>query len=256
LGQQQETLQGVIVSQKGAIKLLNRIPLNRYLSGIEISYTPSEKKWKEIEKAYGEITSPETDLKYVDAPMKAESDGEHWKIDFEPALIKGNGRTFRGKPIGGYKKLHKLSTKTNPLFEAVLREALIGLRILWSNGTETVLSPEQDYYPSAMYVSQKKISFILRPPIVLWNLNEIYDDAFVTFFGKDYPIELPKTFTIRSLDPGVALNQTIELNWAKRTDPNPYDLQMNPKTSGPHPLMVAFDVFDPRSGRRYFRPAK
>jgi TolA-binding protein len=259
LGQQQKSLQEVLVSQTGEIELLSRIPLNRNLMGIEISYSPTQEKWNEIARAYNRIKSPEPDLPYANAPMIAESDGEYWKIDFEPTLIPPY-ITPDGRRMGGYKKLRKLSTKDNPLFTVVLREALIGLRILWGNGTETQLSPDQAYYPSAMYVSRKRISFILRPPLVLWSLNELYDNAVVTFFGKDYPIDVPTTFTIHSLDPGVALDQTIELDWSKRIIPKPpdvpsYDQFMNRKISGPHRLMVKFDVFDPRSGRRYFRPA-
>jgi hypothetical protein len=231
-------------------KALTRIPLNRNLSEIEISYTPSQKKWDEIARAYSKIKSPESDLPYANASMKAESDGDYWKIDFEPTAVPD-----------GYKKLHRLSTKDNPLFVAVLKEALIGLRILWGNGTETTVSPDQAYYPSALFVSRQKVSFILRPPLVVWSLNELYDNPVVTFFGKDYPIELPETFTVHSLDPGVALEQTIELGWLKRTASEPskkpsdiFDLYMNRQKSGPHRLLVKFAVFDPRSGRQYVPP--
>ena len=252
---QTSNLQGVIDSQASMIDLLKRIPLNRNLMGIEISYTPSEEKWNEIKRAYSKIKSPEPDLPYYNAPMIAESDGDHWNIDFEPTEVKGEPiKTLDGLVIqvGGNKKLPKTSTTKNKLFEEVLNQALLGLRIRWGNGTDTVLNQQQNYYPSAMHISRERIKFIIRPPLILWNLNELKNKAQVTFFGQNYPVDhLPQNFTIRSLDPGVKLAQTIQLNWRDRERPKfpSYDEQVNPRTSGPHTLDVSFEVFDPSSGR-------
>lgn len=256
LERQQGELQGITGRQSGELKLLNRIPLNRNLLGIEISYSPTKEKWDRIAIAYRKVNSPEPDLPYDKAPLLAERDGDHWLIDFEPAPVKpGTLKTRQGVVIrtGGNKKLHKLSTRDNRFFEDVLKEALIGLRIVWGNNTETVLNAEQDYLPSAMYVSQNEIRIILRPPLVVWNLNELNQNASVKFFGKDYPIDLPETFTIRSLDPGVSLNETITLNWQKRPLPKPpdfppYDQQVNRKESGPHHLKVRFNEIDAITG--------
>jgi hypothetical protein len=254
LDQQQETLKGLIVSQSDELKLLNRIPLNRDLLGIEFSYSPSREKWARIADAYKKIKSPEPDLPYVNANMVAERDGEHWNLDFEPAsIIGGIVQTPRGpRQIGGSKKLHKLSTKNNQLFEEVIKEAMLGLRIQWGNGTNTVLHWNQDYYPSAMYISQHKIKYILRPPLILWNLNQLKHNAKISFFGHDSnQVALPEKFTICSLDPAVILKQTVQLNWSRRVRSNPptYDELVNPQASGPHPLIVQFDVFNLSSSR-------
>lgn len=261
LVQQQEDLRGIIVRQSGEMNLLNRIPLNRNLSEIEISYTPSKEKWRQIAVAFNKIKSPEPDLPYADAPMNAEIDGDHWKIDFEPTQIKGeefivlpNGTRVRK---GGNKKLPKVSTRENPQFEEVLRQAFFGMKIAWGNGSNTVLDPDDKYYPSAMHVSQSTIKLILRPPLVLWSLNEIDENPVITFFGQDYPLSLPENLTIRSLDPSVVLDQNIQLNWVTRvqSDPPTYDQQKYRKFSGAHDLDVYFAVFDPSSGKRNFRRA-
>jgi hypothetical protein len=252
---QASNLQGVIDSQASMIDLLKRIPLNRNIMGIEISYVPAKEKWNEIKRAYSKIKSPEADLPYYNAPMIAESEGDHWNIDFEPTEVKGEPiKTPNGDliPVGGNKKLPKTSTTKNKLFEEVLNEALLGLRIHWGNGTDTMLNQQQNYYPSAMYISRERIKFIIRPPLVLWNLNELKNNAQVTFFGQNYPVDhLPQNFTIRSLDPGVKLEQTIPLDWKDRERQKfpSYDEQVNPRTSGPHKLAVTFEVFDPGSGK-------
>lgn len=252
---QASNLQGVIDSQASVIDLLKRIPLNRNLEGIEISYVPSEEKWNEIKRAYSKIKSPESDLPYHNAPMIAESDGDHWNIDFEPTEVRGepiktpNGLVIQ---VGGNKKLPKTSTTKNKLFEEVLNQALLGLRIQWGNETDTVLNQQQDYYPSAIHISRDRIKFIIRPPLVLWNLNELKTRAQVTFFGQNYPVDhLPQNFTIRSLDPGVKLEQTIALDWKDRERSKfpSYDEQVYPRISGPHPLAVTFQMFDPGTGR-------
>lgn len=262
LGQQQEALQGILARQSGEMKLLNRLPLNRNFQGIEISFTPSNAQWREIARAYREIKSPEEKLPYVNAPMLAESDGDHWKIDFEPTLVKTENPNYP-LPEEGYIKLHKLSSKDNPLFEGVLRRALLGLVVVWGNKTETAFDPVQDYYPTAIYVSLKTIKFILRPPQVFLTLNELYDNPRVTFYGTDYslgpdyPLDLPKELTIRSLDPGVELEQKIQLNWSRRksSEPvSPYYKALYPKVSGPHVLGVTFHQFDPVSGSESLRP--
>jgi hypothetical protein len=252
LEHQQENLREVILSQAGELKLLGRLPLNRDLAGIEISYTPSKQKWDKIAEAYKKIKSPQSDLKYVDAPMIAENKGDYWNIDFDPAEV--SEVQAQGKLVpAGKKKFVKLTTKENPCFEEVLQKALFVLRIRWGNGSSTVLDPDQKYYPSAMYVSRDEIRIILRPSLILWNLNEIDEGAVITFFGPNDP---PENFRIHSLDPGVVLDQTIKLNWSTRpwSRPATYDEQRYRKCSGPHPLFVQFDEFDPGSGKHYLRP--
>jgi hypothetical protein len=266
LKQQQKSLQGILARQSGELSLLNRLPLNRNFLGIEISFTPSNTQWRQIVSAYREIEarelkSPEGNLRFENAPMIAESDGDHWQIDFEPALVKTKNPNYP-LPEEGYKKLHRLSSKNYPLFDSVLKRALLGLTIEWSNNTKTVFDPVQDYYPSAIYVSQHKIKFFLRPPQLLLTLNELYDNPRIKFYGTDYslspeyPLDLPKEFTIRSLDPGVELEQTIQLDWANRksSEPQSYDKSLHPKVSGPHVLGVKFHQFDPVSGRGSLRP--
>jgi len=248
LDQQQENLREVIDSQAGELKFLSRLPLNRNLAGIEISYKPSKRKWDQIAAAYSKIVSPQPDLEYVDAPMIAENHGDYWNIDFEPAEVRPKGRVPAGQ-----KKFLKLTTKENALFEEVLQKALLLLRIRWGNGSSTVLDPDQKYYPSAMYVSHDEIRIILRPSLVVWNLNEIDENSVITFFG---PTEPPENFTIHSLDPGVVLKETIQLDWKTRPFSRPtatYDELRYRKCSGPHTLSIQFDEIDPGSGKP--RPA-
>lgn len=239
------------------IEAQRRLTLNHNLSGIELSFTPSPQQWTKIATEYHLIKSPEKDVSYVDAIMIAERDGDHWRIDFEPVEVKKRVVETPTGPIkiGGNKKFHKLSTfdLNNRVFEDVIREASLGLRIEWGNGTNTAIEPRQDDYPSAIYISHHKIGLIFRPPLVLWNLNELRNNAIVTFYGRDYPIPLPASFTIRSLDPAVILNQTIQLNWKDREKSltPTYEMQMNRQMSGPHTLSVDFNFFGPLAGKPY-----
>jgi hypothetical protein len=255
--EQKANLSLAIEAQRGEIDLLNRLTLNQNLSGMELSFTPPPEQWNRIAAAYRLIESPEQDVSYSDAAMMAERVGDHWKIDFEPVAVKERIiETPKGPMrIGGNKKFRKLSTSDlkNKAFEEVIKEASLGLRIEWGNGTQTALEPRDDDYPSAIYVSHNKIGLILRPPLVLWNLNELKHNAKATFYGRDYPVPLPASFIIRSLDPAVILNQAVELNWRKResTQAPPYEMQMNPKISGPHSLSVDFSFFGPLAGKPY-----
>lgn len=230
--EQKETLRRLVESQRGEIQLLNRLTLNHNLSGIEVAFTPSRERWKKISAAYGRTNAPpQQGVSYIDAAMTAERDGDHWRIVFDPIKLKE-----------GNKKLDRLTTAdaNNKAFEDVLNEALLGLRIEWGNGTNTALEPWSKDYPATIYVSHEKIALTLRPPLVLWNLNELKDNPTVKFYGRDYPTALPPSFTIRSLDPAVAFNQTIQLDWKKRAKSTDYDFQMNRQVSGPHKLGIAF----------------
>jgi hypothetical protein len=249
-----ESSQKLIHSQLGAIELLDRLTLNHDLSGIEISFTPSQERWEKIAIAYRKTTAPpEQDVSYVDAAMMAERDGEHWRIVFKPIEVKT--KIVKGNKEGGSKSVPKLSTadKNNRAFEDVLREAALGLRIAWGNGTETALEPWSEDYPSAIYVSRNRIALVIRSPLVLWNLNELKDDLknnhkpTVTFYGRDFPIALPESFTIQSLDPAVLLDQTIQLNWKFRGKSTEHEQKMNRQSSGPHELDIAFKFGGPFS---------
>jgi hypothetical protein len=110
-----------------------------------------------------------------------------------------------------------------------------------------------DSYPTANYVTHDKIALIRRPPKVLWNLNDLKDSPTVKFYGRDYPVALPPSFTIRSLDLEVAFDQTIQLDWKKREKNTDFDYQMNRQVSGPHKLITVFkvaNIFSPRSNHR------
>lgn len=235
--EQNEISRRLIEAQQGEIQLLNRLNLNHNLSGIELSFTPSRERWNRIALAYlGTKSPPQQGVSYIDAPMTAERDGDHWRLAFGPIDMKE-----------GNKKLDRLSTAeaANKAFEDVINEASLGLRIEWGNGTNTTLEPWSQDYPSAIYVSHDRISLTLHPPLVSWNLNELKDNATVKFYGRDFPIELPPSFRIRSLDPAVAFNQTIQLDWKFRGKSRDYEQQMNRQSSGPHKLNIVFKFVGP-----------
>jgi hypothetical protein len=239
--EQKETLKRLIEAQSGEILLLNRLPLDRNLKGIELSFTPSRERWNAIALAYKGTVPPEQGVSYIDAPMMAEREGDHWRITFGEI-----------KSREGNKMLGDLSTAdpNNKAFEKVIDAASLGLRIEWGNATTTAFEPMRQRYPSAIYVSHDSIALILRPPLLLWNLNALNDDMranhkpTVTFYGRDYPVALPTGFRIRSLDPAVVLDQTIPLDWKNRGKSRDPEQQMNRQVSGPHRLSIAFSRLD------------
>lgn len=246
----------LIEAQKREIELINRLTLNHNVMGIELSFQPNAERWVRIAGELRRMVSPEPDLPYSGAPFLAERDGDHWRIDFEPVLI-NTGRvlqTPRGPvPLGGWKKLPKVHTSDPKYkgFEAALDEACPGIAMEWGNSTTTELEPRQKDYPSAIYVSRNKIALVLRPPLISWDLNELRDlrkenKVTVLFYGRNYPaVDLPARLTLRSLDPALILDQTIQLNWNVRPKSSPptYYEQMKPQMSGPHTLEFQFSKF-------------
>jgi hypothetical protein len=222
---------------------LDSLNLDHDLLGVELSFTPSQEMWDRIAAAYRRMKSPSEDLSYVDVPMTAERDGDHWRVDFEATQVKERVIQTPSGPmrLGGYTKFQKVSTAdpNNRGFEDVLNEALPGLRIEWGNGSNTPLEPRTEDYPSAIYVSRDKIALTLRPPRVSLNLTELREHPTVKFYGRNYPVGLPPVFRIRSLDPAAELDQTIQLEWKRREPNTDYDSMMNRQVSGPHRLSIA-----------------
>lgn len=251
--EQKDSLKKVIAAQALNVRLLNTLSLDHDLTGIQISFSPSQDQWARIATAYSKIQSPHRDMAYVDVPMMAERVGDHWQLYFEALYIKPYVLNTQQGPLtmGGYKRFLTIST-ANKLFEVVLNEAAFGLRVEWGNGTSTAVDPTGGYYPSAVYVSRNRIAIILRPPLVSWNLNDLKRNPEVTFYGRDHRGPLPESFTLCSLDPGVALNQTIQLNWRERTEES-YDARMHRQSSGPHRLRVDLKFFGPSSVNTYTR---
>jgi hypothetical protein len=241
-----------IVSNR-LIESQKREILNHNLSGIEISFKPSAAQWAEIVEAYQNTKSPQPGVSYSVATMTAERDGKHWAINFKPNTLQGGPMMFPGfstSPSDTQDGESNEVLRNKKAFEEVISKASIGLLIEWGNGTQTMIEPwrrEINALPSAIEVSEDRIALILRPPEMTWNLNELNEHPTITLRGRGYPIKLPITFRIRSLDPGVVLDQTINLAWKDRsnTSTTPLLERLMNKTSGPHRLQVAFKFVPP-----------
>jgi hypothetical protein len=235
---QNESSKKLTESQKRELQLLDRVILNDNLSGVEISFKPSEEHWAKIAQAYRGITSPQKDVSYSSVVMMAERNEGHWKIRFADTKI-----------VGGRIQLPAVSTSETDYkaFEQVINEAVMGLAIIWGNNTISIIEPftkDIDDLPSAIKVSRDEIALVLRHPRMIWNLNELKANPKITLRGRNYPVKMPSALTIRSLDPGVTLNQRIDLNWqlGYRED-GPFLEQLLPYYSGPHELDYRFNHF-------------
>ncbi len=156
--------------------------------------------------------------------MTAERIRGYWIIKFEPVAGKN-----------GWFKLAQVSTDQaeNKGFEDVIRAAVIPLSVKWGEDTETDLDPWRDLYPGTISVSKQKISLTLRPPETMLNANNLKSRPFATLRGRSY---LPSNVRIRSLDPGVLLDQALHLEW--RRDAAGTNDRTKPYISGPYGLNV------------------
>lgn len=210
------------------IQQLNKLSLDRNLSGVEISFKPSAEHWSKIAEAYKKIKSPVPEVPYSDATMRAERSGDHWKIDFDPV----------SRPEGTIRFPQVSPNQPNSkAFDDVIREASIGLLIKWSDDVETELEPWRGTYPSAITVSHDSIAFILRPPEIMLNLNNLKANPTVMLRGRNYPNNLQ----FRSIDHGVMFDQTIIPKWEEKRDDS-YNGKTKPYVSGPHSLQLTFKV--------------
>jgi hypothetical protein len=216
----------ILKEQGRSIRQMNRLSLDRNLSGVEISFTPSVKQWSKITKAYQKIKSPVPDMPYIDAPMIAEKDGAHWRIDFGPVKRPEGDRLFA--PVSTNQSEYKG-------FEDVIHEATIALWIKWSNIVEIDIEPWRKVYPSGIRVARDSIVLILRPPELRLNLNYLYENRSIIVRVRDPQFSL----RIRSTDLSVMFDQTISSD-SKRSDGLSVPEKAKPYASGPHNLKVTF----------------
>lgn len=220
-------------AQRMGIREVSKLSLDRDLAGIEISYKPDADKWDKIVRIYEKIRYSDPDLSYKDpdpsyheAPIIAERVGEHWLVDFEPVNLREGMKWFP----------HLLTSEPgNKGFDALLREASIGLLIKWSDGTETDIEPVRSDYPSVVRVKRDLISFTLRPPFLKLYLGTLYaqPQPIVSFRGRNYPKEV----RFRSLDPSVRFDEVIQFNW--REEPSALPRERTKRfVSGPIRLHV------------------
>jgi len=231
----QLTISGSLIEeQKRQIQQLDKISLDRDLTGVEVSFKPSTEHWRKIEAAYEKITLKSSlDFSYTPyfrlSTMTAEKFGDHWRISFTPVV----------RPLG---TLLIPSVVTNrpdgQAFEDVLRAALIYLSINWGDGLEAQLSAGRNY-PTYISVSRRAIIFTLHPPDIRLSLSVLNDNPRITFKGWNYP----SSIRVRSLDRGVAFDQTIDANWKEDNDMNWEEVL--PSVSGPHQLKIIFRNISP-----------
>jgi hypothetical protein len=200
------------------------LPTDRNISGIEISYKPSAAQWSRITNAYREIESPAGGLSYTMTPLNAERIRGYWVINFEPIAQQR-----------GYFRFSQVSTDQtqNQKFEDVIKAALIPLSLKWGDGREIRLNPSEGKYPAAVTVSKDKVAFAFRPPETILNANDLKANPTVTLKGESDVGDL----RIRSLDPGIIIDQTLHLDWRRESN-LAETTKATPYTSGPYPLTV------------------
>lgn len=210
---------------------LTQFSLNRELRELEISFNPSAEQSARIAEAYSKTKSPVPGIPYRAATMRAERIQGHWKIDFDP-VSRPEG-VIRFAPISSDREEGKP-------FEDVLRQASSALWIKWGAGAATELEPQRSQFPSEIVVSENTITFVLKPPVLALNLSYLNGDPTLTLRGEGNV----KTMRFRSQDPGVVLDQTVELNWKEDPgsdkDEDIYIKRTKPFISGPHRLQITF----------------
>ena len=217
-------------SQRQQITYLKQLYFNQNLAEVEISFKPSADHWSRIAEAYKSTNLTNMPVSYVDAPMVAERavGGGYWKIKFQP--IERVGAMTRFNPVS-------TNEPNGKGFENVIRESMIGLWIKWGDNVKTELQlTTGDNYPSAIAVSQDRIAYTLRPPLIMLSLGSLSENSTVTLrSGEDYPSDI----TFHSLDPLVEFDETFPLSWMK-TEDGSFEAKVLPYISVPHRLNVKF----------------
>lgn len=217
-GQQaQREISAQLRTQQGkSIRDITRLSLDRYLSGLEISYRPSSTQWNTIDRIYRGLKPNTGESSYYDAPIIAERTADGWSIIFGWANIIEDNK-FRGMkmflPVFA-------SDKDDKGFASIVREACIPLLIRWSDGSETDIEPWTKRYPSIVSISRDRIAFILRPPLLNLYLGAFRDNPSLTLRTRmDYPRELK----FRSLDGNVKFDEIVQLHWKRDDSTEPAD---------------------------------
>jgi hypothetical protein len=217
-GQQKQLDQSTeLRSMQGrGIEEMTRLGLDRYMSGLEISYKPSSNQWSNIAKSYRTLKPSPRESSYYDAPIIAERMTDGWSVIF------GWTKIIEGNKDMGWKMFPPVfvSDKDEKGFATLIKEACIPLLIKWSDGSVTDIEPWTKKYPTVITISREGIAFILRPPILNLYLWALRQDRNITVRTRgDYPPEIK----FKSLDGNVKWDQTVTLQWKKDDSNDPSD---------------------------------
>jgi len=203
-------------AQSQGIEQMIRLGLDRYMSGLEISYKPSTAQWNAITRIYRTLKPSQKETSYYDAPMIAERVTDGWSVIF------GWTKIIEGNKDMGWKMFPPAfaSDKEEKGFASLIKEASIPLLIKWSDGTVTDIEPWTNRYPTVITISHDAITFTLRPPLLNLYLGALKQNATINIRTRaNYPPEL----RFKSLDGNVKCDQTIQLHWKKDDSNEPSD---------------------------------
>jgi hypothetical protein len=216
------------------VELRKSLNLSHELEGIEISFSPSKEVWSEIEAAYNKIPNPVKELAYSAATMTATRNEDNWTIDL--GEIKGPAGVAKYPPIKSADPKYKA-------FVAIVDKACPSLWIDWGPNVQTEIEPRGRLYPSAISISQAKISITLRSPELIMKLKHLSEGLTITVRSNSQPAAL----RFVSLDDEVTLDQTVNMQWreedgASQNAREDYLNRSKPYVSGPHKLLVTLKI--------------
>lgn len=219
-------------TQTRGLHQLNRIGLDRMLSGLEISYKPTAQEWKGIVDLYKTLVPTNGEKSYYESPIIATRAGAYWRIDFAEISMTEGRKWFSPVFTDDVK---------NRGFEQILQRASLPLWITWGTGAQTFLEPMRGDYPSEIRLSPEIFIFTLRPPLLELNLDSLHENSIITLRSRRRWSEL----TFHSLDPAVKLDQTLHLKWDRANLPKDINAilikeRLHGLTSGPHRLQMSF----------------
>ena len=223
---QQQTIEGQKIqvrqsaelraAQSQGIEEMTRLSLDRYMSGLEISYKPATAQWNAITRIYRTLKPSQKETSYYDAPIIAERVTDGWSVIF------GWAKIIEGNKDMGWKMFPPAfaSDKEEKGFASLIKEACIPLLIKWSDGTVTDIEPWTNRYPTVITISHDAITFTLRPPVLNLYLGALRQNAQINLRTRaSYLSEL----RFKSLDVNVKCDQTIQLHWKKDDSNEPSD---------------------------------
>lgn len=222
-------------SQRNEIAELRKsLNLSHDLEGIEISFAPSQEVWAEIESDYSKIPNPVKEIPYSAATMTARWSEDNWTIDL--GEIKGPAGVVKYPPIKSNDQKYKA-------FVAIIDKACPSIWIDWGAKVQTEIEPRGRLYPSAISISQAKISITLRSPELIMKLKHVSEGLTVTVRSNSQPA----TLRFVSLDDEAVLDQTVNMQWreeegASQNARDDYLNRSKPYISGPHKLQVTLKI--------------
>ena len=229
LGEVVDLADSVIDKQQQQIQQMNKISLDRDLSELEISFIPSHAHWSEISAEFEKLEAADPTKigahYYQYSTMLAENQGDHWKISFSSMRTGISSSTFSTNQPDGKPFERIIQTVNKFLF----------LTIKFANDTTIKFIDSGRTTPTLISITRNNITFRFRPPHMKLNLGVLNGNSIVTFSGRG---DLER-IRLRSLDPGVVMNETIDLKWDRD------DYEGAPDISGPHPLKIIFKSLSP-----------